>query len=316
MSYSTPMMSVIPVRPLSIGDLFQSAFAIYRNRFATFLLLGAIPSIVSLVVMLAGVALMVGGLLPLVISLVQGNPTTAGLSVAAVAGGGAVLVLGSFLTAISTYICNALIAVGVVDVDRGLAPSLGDLWRQSRGLAGRSFSLYLLVIAATLGLALVLIVLGAIFVALEIYWLIALLVLAIIPIWVIAQARLGLVLQVIAIEQVDAIGAIKRCWRLTQGSGARIFGLLVLAQMLVGVATQTIGGITQSLAGTFSDQLASANPDPFVIATLLVPMLLLGIVVTQALGVLAGPFVAIYTAVLYIDQRRRKEAAAGLPIFQ
>lgn len=315
MSYSTPTMSVIPVRPLSVSDLFQATFTIYRNRFPLFLLLGVIPSVISLVIIFAGVALMVGGLLPLLIYAMDGNPTTAGPSVLVALGGIAVILIGSLVAAVSSYVCNALIAAAVVQMDRGLVPTLRSLWHQNRGLPGRAFSLYLLTIGLVLAIGIVMALLIAVFIALEVYWVIFLLILATVPLWVIALARLGLILQVVAIEEVDGLEAVRRCWRLTAGAGGRIFGLLILVQLLVGMATQTVAGITQTLAGTFTEQLTSGNPDPFTIVTLLVPALLLGVGVTQALSVLAGPFVSIYTAILYVDQRRRKEAAAGLPLF-
>ncbi len=94
MSYSPTAMSLIPVRPLSISDIFTSTFATYRSRFWLFVLLGVIPSAIALVVFVSGVALLVGGLLPLVISAIDGNPSLAGLSAGAVIGGLAVLVLG------------------------------------------------------------------------------------------------------------------------------------------------------------------------------------------------------------------------------
>ncbi len=87
-------------------------------------------------------------------------------------------------------------------------------------------------------------------------------------------------------------------------------------QLVVGVATQTVAGLTQTISGTFTDQ-PDFRPTRIrsTIVGLLVPALLLGVGVTRAVEHLATPFIAIYRAVLYVDQRRRKEAAAGLPLF-
>ena len=50
------------MRPLAIGDLFNSTFTIYKRNFGQFVLLGLIPSIVSLAVALAGIALLAAAL--------------------------------------------------------------------------------------------------------------------------------------------------------------------------------------------------------------------------------------------------------------
>jgi hypothetical protein len=97
--------------------------------------------------------------------------------------------------------------------------------------------------------------------------------------------------------------AMSRSWKLVSGSFWRVFGILLLAG-LIGAVINAIIGIPFSLgSGAFS---ALTSPPGQAVAPST------GALVLQAVGSVIGetitaPFVALVTVLIYIDQRMRKE---------
>lgn len=303
---------LIPMRPLSLGDLFGSAIAIYKQNFTQFLILGLIPSAVGLGVAIASIVATIAIAVPMVVT----GGAVSDAVVGSLIGMGVILVLGTMVVVTAQYTATGLSSVGVVQANRGQQFTVKSLWRDARGLAGRAVALTLVYLA--LGLV-IFGLLGAVVAAVvvsELYWLLIIVVVAAIAVGVIWQARLSLVLQVMGIEGVGPIEAIKRCWKLTAGHGPRIFGMLLLVNMAISVISQTISGLAQGLMTPIADQLvtSSAQPELLLLAGL-VPLALAMVVVTQLFTIISLPFVSIFSSVLYMDVRRRKEAEAGLPLY-
>lgn len=312
---STPIgYPVIPLRPLSLGELFQSSFTIYRARFAQFLLLGLIPTAVGLAILLAMAALLVTMTLPL---LINGARGLQGVSVLAAIGLGVLLFASIFISAAADYTATGLIGLGVVAVNRGEQPTASSLWRQARGLPAHALALTLIYVGVgfLVGLGL----LPIIFLAVdnEAAWLILPLVAFLIAFGIVVQARLGLVLQVLAIEGTGAVESIKRCWRLTEGHAARVFGSILLASVLTGMVAQTFSGLMQALITPFIEQSMKSGSGygEAVGLTLVLPIVLGMMVMSQVVSAVISPFMGIFTGVLYIDTRRRQEAASQRPVF-
>jgi hypothetical protein len=104
---------------------------------------------------------------------------------------------------------------------------------------------------------------------------------------------------VLMLEPVGVFAAIARGYRLTQRQFWRIFGIGVLTFIITSVA----GGIL-SVPVSLVGQLASLAVPEYGV---------LGLAVTQAVSSIlssafVAPFTAAVTALLYIDQRMRKEA--------
>lgn len=312
---------LIPPRPLGVGDLFNATFAIYRRNFGQFILISLLPNLISLIVVFGVIGLFIIALIPMIISLTSyGDYGSMEAGVGLLIAAGAALVVGSVLTVVAGYTSTGLISLGVVQVNRGLAPTAGSLWRDSRGLMGRSLGL--VGVGFIAGLALVTIfglLLGLTYLAQLDAWLLILpLIGCLIVLPIVAQARLGLIGQVLGIEGRGALDTVRSCWQLTRGSGARIFGLLFLASLLINVVVQSVSSAVQGISGAFSEVLFTAGgslADPETILLALAPMAFVGSAVTFAAGVVAQPFMAIYSSVLYVDQLRRKQAQTGQPLF-
>lgn len=317
---STPHnYALIPLRPLSVGDLFTATFAIYKQNFGQFVLLGLLPTVagVAVGITVAVVALVVG--IPWVLSMtgLESGAAQFGVGVAGLGVIGLLLVAGWVLSVVAWHVSAGMTSLGVVQVNRGQLPTVRSLWRDTRGLPGRSLGLFGLALAAgvvLLGLVGLFIVLA---IGAEAWWLMLVPVVAIIVLSVLAQARLGLVLQVLGIEGRGAIDTVRNCWRLTAGSGPRIFGTLFLAQFLVNAALQVVSSAAVAVSGSLDPLLAGADSYQDLVRALgvVAPRLVLGNVLTVLAGIVATPFMWIFGSVLYVDQLRRKQALAGQPLF-
>lgn len=307
---------VIPLRPLGLGDVFQASFSIYRHRFAQFLLLGLIPSLAGLAVTLAAVAIGATAMLPFIVALVQGRATPSGFPVAAFVAFMVLIIIGGLLISAATYASAGLIALGVTQVNRGQSPTVGSLWRDARGIAGHVLGLTAVFIGATVMVGIVVSVVIFLAVDRELPWLSLPLIVALAVAAILVQARLGLTTSVLGIEGLGAINSLKRSWQLTEGSALRVFGYLLLVNLLVSAAMQVVSGLVQSMMTPFATRMMNDSAGADLLGLVfLIPWLLAAMVVTPLLSAITAPFVAIFTGVLYIDIRRRREAVAGQPLF-
>lgn len=108
-----------------------------------------------------------------------------------------------------------------------------------------------------------------------------------------------------AIDDDGPVAALCRSWRTTRGAFWRILGNQLVANLLVGV----VGGTVTSI---FEGNLVPRNmPDPDTVSPLfaqfasLAPFFLFGTLAGLLVALLSGPFLVLFTTVLYIDQRRR-----------
>jgi hypothetical protein len=112
-------------------------------------------------------------------------------------------------------------------------------------------------------------------------------------------AMLSLAAPVLVLEQ-DGIGqSLRRSWRLVSGTWWRVFGILLLAVIAAGIISTVIElpfGVGLGLTSDAAD-LANQSLSSQLLSTL-------GAVIAQTI---VGPFTAAATALLYIDQRMRKE---------
>jgi hypothetical protein len=295
----------IPLRPLVLNDFFDGAFKIIRyNPKAT----------IGAAVLVSAVAMVV----PIVVSLVSGstgNITTdtgsGALSDSQIvdliwAFGG--LILGSQLQSVGLLYVSGMIAHVTSAAAVGRRLSIGEAWAATAGkrwrLLGMSFLLGLAVILAVGVVAGILVVgivaydapLGAVIVtALALFGL-----LAVGYLWFWIRVR-ALAVPTLMLEPVGVFGALARAVRLTRGQFWRLLGILLLVTLVVAVA----GGILR-LPFSFAGQLflsTSGDEGHGLLLYLLVTGV--GTVITSAV---VQPFVAAVSALLYVDQRIRKEA--------
>lgn len=295
----------IPLRPLVLSDIFDGAFRIIRyNPKAT----------IGATVLVSAVAMSV----PVVIGLLTGStgglqpdPNTGELSDSQllsllVALGG--LLVGTQLQSIGLLFVSGMIAHVTSAAAVGRKLTIGQAWAATKGkrwrLLGMSFMLGLAVVLAV-SLAIGVLVVGAVAFDAPVRALVvvglglaAVLVVALAWFWVRVRA---LAVPTLMLEPVGIWRALGRAVRLTRLQFWRLLGLLLLTTLVVGVA----GSILQ-LPFSITGQVFLTTADETAYGLLLYLLLTaLGSVVSSAV---LAPFSAAVTALLYIDQRMRKEA--------
>jgi hypothetical protein len=295
----------IPLRPLTLNDFFDGAFRIIRyNPKAT----------IGAAVLVSAVAMVV----PIVISLLSGStggintdPGSGTLSDSQVvdlvwALGG--LFLGSQLQAIGLLYVSGMIAHVTSAAAVGRRLSIGEAWAATAGkrwrLLGMSLLLGLVVVVAFGVVAGVLVIgvvaydapLGAV-IAVGL-GLLAVLVVCYLWFWVRVRA---LAVPTLMLEPVGVFGALARAVRLTRGQFWRLFGLLLLVSLVVAV----VGGVLQLPFNVVSQVFLTTSADDGHGLLLYLLVTGVGTVISSAV---VQPFEAAVSALLYVDQRIRKEA--------
>lgn len=278
---------IIPLRPLNLSDIFGGALTtLRRNPEATFgmatLVLGIflLPSL--------GITLLVDALTRL---------SSQDISTIA-------LLLPTLLTSLATLALTGFIMYVVGEAALGDKVGLGQTWRAVRGrlfaLVGvtvlSTVALVVLVVAVVLGIVLAVEVGGGVGVLLGIFLGLAAVLLLI---W--AAVRLSLASAPVVLERAGPIRGLGRSWRLTSGRQFwRVLGISLLAQILVTLISFAISQPLQFGVGlAIGDDTASG-----LSATVLV---VLQHVIQFLTSLIVIPFTAGVLALLYLDQRIRRE---------
>lgn len=307
--YRPPVMEfrpgVIPLRPLTLGDIYGAVVKTIRGNVAATMGLALITTLVFLVPTTALGAWVAsfestdydpnatgGEALPLVGTIAQYIP--------------------SFGTWLSTVLLTGIVAWVVGQAVMGRRVSAGQTWDGVRGrlpqvigatlLTTALYTVAFLVIAALPAVAIVNaiqskddasigIAIGA--------GLLGLLVLVVVMFFL--TTRLAFVTAVVVLERTGVVEAFRRSWRLTGGSQFwRIFGIRLLTSFIVGLAAQVVavplGILTVVLAAGVGD---------------LSRFYIWQAVITGVTGLITGalttPFTAGVDSLLYVDQRIRRE---------
>ena len=317
-SVLAPKPSIIPLRPLSIGEILGGAFESLRaNPKAMF-----VPSLVVMSI----VGLLSAGSFALFLSRLGLPNLTSGeaeLSEADLDNIGSSLVgllvqLGvtSVLSMMATSIIIGLLIVTVSRTILGRKASLGDVWQRTRP---RVWAL----IGQTLLIELILAVITAVFVAVAIgigwallgnviangasedsagtfvvVFLVLLALLIVLGLAVFAlMCKLCLAPAALVLENIGVMEGISRSWTLTRGYFWRIVGIRLLSFIIVFFATQIVSqGVSIVMQG-----LVYAAPD-MTLAILVASTLLSSLIQAAIL-----PFDSAVVALMYTDLRMRSE---------
>jgi hypothetical protein len=293
----------MPLRPLTLGDMYDAAFRIIRfNPKAT------VGSAVLVAAVSMAIPVLVTTVLTATLSLSlddSGNPDES--SVVGVLGSLGSLGLGSVLASFGTILVTGMIAHVTAAAAVGRRLTLGEAWAATRGKRWRLVGLALL-----LGLAAMLFLGG--YVAL---WVLVVLTAsdntALIVVWGVLSVPAFacfmiwfwvrvyyLPVPALMLEHVGILGAIGRGFRLTRRQFWRTFGIALLTFLVV-----TIAGSVLTVPIALVGQIAG-----FAVGT---QYALLVVVLTQALSQVVSaafvtPFTTTVTSLQYLDQRMRKEA--------
>ena len=301
---AAPKPGVIPLRPLGVGEILDGAFSSIRRNPRATLGLAAIVMTVSAVISttLLLTLLNVAGGVKLPSAGQQLTPAqTAHLVGQIFRAVVPALVVSVLLTIIVQAILAGLLAPIIARGISGQQISAADAWRATGPRVASLLAAALLVLLVSLGpvLLLGLIMLlffvtgtpAAAYAAVGVPGGFAALVLGI---WF--STMLSLVAPVIVLEAARPGRALARSWQLVRRSFWRVFGILLLAGLIVVIA----GGILRIPFSVLDAVWASKGG-------LNIGGTIIGVIGTIAAGTVTRPITAGVTVLLYVDMRMRKE---------
>jgi Membrane domain of glycerophosphoryl diester phosphodiesterase len=311
-----PAPGGVPLRPLGVGDILSGAFTLIRRNPAATLGIAAIVQTIYGVIN----AFFTWAELNAVrhITSLPPQPTAAQFRHAA----------GQFLSSYVPYLLIDLVLVFIFQailtgmltgaLGRGLLGdkvTIGEAWRHARipSVIGVSLLVPLIFIGIWLPVAIIVIALAAAHVAVAavLIGVVGGLAALVISIWI--YVRLSLAIPAVVLEEVGVGTALKRSWRLVQGSWWRIFGISLLAAIVVafiGFILQLPFSLLSSLAGGGGNGLTSIFNHTAGTAAVAAPTVLsvvIGAIGSIIASTVTRPISAGVIVLLYTDMRIRKE---------
>jgi len=314
-----PKPSIIPLRPLSIGEILGGAFESLRaNPKAMFVPSLAVMTIVGLI-SAAGSVYSLNRLGTTSLYSSSGQPSDADVQkqLSSLLELYAQSAISSILTMLASSILTGLLIVTVSRTILGRKASLGDVWQRTKprvwALIGQAVIIQLIlsaVMAAAIGIwVAVVFALGvpgmvegssrqgaAATVLLAFLGLFILIVLVGLGVFAL-YCKLCLAPAALILENVGVFEGISRSWTLTRGNFWRIVGIQLLSVIIIvfatGIATTPVSFLAGILAATV----------PSVETLTLAFSVLLGTIVTAA----TLPFDSAVRALIYTDLRMRSE---------
>ncbi len=264
-------MAGLDLRPLSLGEVLDRTFSLYRRHFLLFLGITAIPQLLILALNLTQTLLTKMPASP-------ANPPVEQLQ-SATSGGLMAFGIVGFIVGLVIYFVAYLFAQGgtvfaVSELYLGRTTTIGASLGRMRGQLGSLLGVIMLNGLATMGAALFLIIPG-IYVA----------------------CRLITCVPAALLEDLGPRSSLERSFRLTQGFAGRAFVIFLLYFILLYAAI-----LLFMFPFLFAAGLATKDPGMMRF------WLTLSQVGNSLAAVLVGPFLTIATAVYYYDLRVRKEA--------
>jgi hypothetical protein len=300
----SPKPGIIPLRPLSVSEILDGAFAAMRwNPKATL-----VPS--AIVAAVSGVLIAVVGFY--VQRGVSASTTPQGqvtgqappIANATVVLLGVTVIISFFANMVLTGVLTAVIGQGVL----GRKETAAGAWRATRSRVGP-------LIAAVLLAGLILFIGWAVAVTLSVVIAVAIAAGAhLVPVGVLVGVvgglaatvfavmtgiRWSLTTPIVVLERAGPWASLRRSWRLVRRSAWRVFGILLLTELIIGAAGLLLRLPFSILGGVSS----FANPTASGTVT--------GAIVTAVGAVIAGtvttPVLAGVIVLLYTDLRMRRE---------
>lgn len=287
---------VIPLRALSLGDVFEGAVRTIRgNPDATL----GMAFLVTLVFMIPSTLLM---LVANQVDVGENEVVREGLFLVGQYGSTVLQVIGS------TALAGALTVV-LADAVLGRRMSIAAAWQKVKGrlwaLIGANFLIALMTYGG-LALIVLLMVLAIAAIGPAGGFVGVLLILGGVPAVIFVWIKLCFASAVVVLERRGPIMALKRSWALTRGQWWRIFGITLLAYVLIAILLFCIFIPVLIVIAVLADPAQATGGEGDALPSVAT---VLG---TQAallvLSTITGPFLAGVTGLLYLDQRVRKEA--------
>ena len=290
---------IIPLRPLTLGEIWSGVFAAVRGNPGATLGLALVTTAAVLVpatalaLWLAGQDLRLGVIFETDPDLASDpflNATVA-----------------SYLPALAMFIASILLPVFIALVIghavQGQKVTLAQTWQQSRGRILTAVATTFLVIAMFVALVVALIIVLVGLWATDSTGLAAggtvVAIIAAVTGGIYLWVKVGFAVTIVVLEGAGARRSIARSWRLTRGRPFwRIFGIRLLTSIVATIAGSIVGTPIGLIA-----LFAAGSPESTFIWLLPLSQAVSALVQ----GVLVTPFVSGVDSLLYVDQRIRRE---------
>lgn len=306
---------IIPLRPLSIGDIYQGAFAAIKTNARTMF---------GFTAALLGVVLVISiGINYAIINLVLPNylsPSSPYAAVFTSLSGSFSQLGGSLLQVLATVLLSGLIVVAVSRSVLGRVASSKEVWERTKSkflpLIGLNIITSIISgLMMIIGIVVFFVLLASVASTAKTdreflqdlgVSLVGLLILMVISALVSSylSIKFSVASPAMVLENLGVFAAIGRSWSLTRGNFWRLFGINILTAIITSMVAGIFGGIAGALGAIFV-VVGSSSPED-VIASLNTTYILTMVMSTIA-QLLILPFTSSVNALLYIDLRMRKE---------
>lgn len=258
------------LRPLAIGEIVDAAIKLYRSNFGVLIRIsGAVMLPIGLVQLIA--TILVGPVDFASMVTVESEPATLGEALGPLGPIYTVVAITGTLAFLATIIVQGASIQAIATVYQGAEPD----WRESLRIGLRR---WLPLLAATL-LTSIGAVFGLIFCLVPGVWLFT--------VWSVTPAP-------VVTERMGAISAMRRSYQLVKGRFWQVLGAMALGYLLYFVASQVLSTVTAVVTAVGTMGSGSVSFIPSTIGQIIV-------------GIIATPFLAIITTIIYFDLRVRKE---------
>lgn len=299
-----PRPGIVPLRPLGLADILDGTVKLIRANPRVTLGLSAVVGVVAalpVAILQAVYAPEADTLFPDPATVQGGDPFSTGM-----AGGQA---LGSFVSLLLSFVATALLTGLLIRVLGravfGVRTTTAEAWRMTRSRVWALLGQTALVMAAIVMPAVLvsgslvgvgittgndgLVVVGGL--SLFVWF----------PYAAYMGTRLTLAPAALVLEDLGAVDGMRRSWWLVRGDTWRVFGIVLLTQIIIGV----VGAIVSMPFSLGSVALSAFGPDTAAATAGAATLLAVG---ETVIAMLTYPFTAGVYGLLYADRRMRAEA--------
>ncbi len=288
---------VIPLRPLTLTDILNGAFAYIRtNPKATL----GLTTIVVVIAQLIGLVLQVGPLAAIgELSVLRGEQASRAAEISSSASG----IASTLTTLVSSIVLSGMLTVIVGRAVFGAGISISEAWQRVRGrllpLVGYML-LWLLAIVVAVFVVVVVIVAVASLSGVVAFVIAIPLILGLIALLGYLWTALSFAPPLIVLERLGIFSAIKRSVRLVRGDFWRVLGIRLLATLVAAVVAVAV-----SIPFSITGQILLLNSESVTTTLIALALVAIGSAVGQ---IITAPFSAGAVVLLYTDRRIRAEA--------
>ena len=306
---------IIPLRPLSIGDIYQGAFAAIKTNARTMFGFTAALLGVVLVISIATNYAIINLVLPNYLS--SDSPYSAAFTSLS---GSFSQLGGTLLQALATVLLSGLIVVAVSRSVLGRVASSKEVWERTKSKFLPLIGLN--IITGIISGLMVIIGIVAFFVLLasvastaktetELWQgmgiaLVGIFILVVAGVVVSSylSIKFSVASPAMVLENLGVFAAIGRSWSLTRKNFWRLLGINILTTIITSMVAGVFGGIASALSVIF---VVAGSSSPEDAITSINTAYILTMVMSSIAQLLILPFTSSVNALLYIDLRMRKE---------